>query len=151
MYVQHSTDDNTQRFETRTLRIKVALRRKNAINTSRKKRNHWKIQLFIIPDDIRGKFDFPSSTIQSCSQPMNSQSCPPSSRCCHNFFSYSTLSIFIFIETKKHKRHGKCTLKEKANGIQKFKELIDKTSEKLIRCEIQFDVTLFLCRVSNSF
>lgn len=40
---------------------------------------------------------------------------------------------------------------KKANGIQIFKELIDKTSEKLIRCEIQFDVTLFLCRVSNSF
>lgn len=43
MYVQHSADDNTQRFETRTLRMKVALWRKKCNKYFTKEKKSLKI------------------------------------------------------------------------------------------------------------
>jgi hypothetical protein len=58
------------------------------------------------------------------------------------FFLSSTLSIFIFIETKTQVI-WKMFIEEKIYNVEKysefiFKALIDKTSEKLIRYGIQF-------------
>ena len=43
MYVQHSADDNTQRFASRTVRMKVALRKKKCNKYFTKEKKSLKI------------------------------------------------------------------------------------------------------------
>lgn len=104
------------------------------------------------PRDV-GEIDFRSFFLHP-TQP-TTMLCSPLPPRCVLPVSFGVLSILIFIETKiqviwKMFIEGeKITKKQSLNSSTQAKALIDKTSEKLITCKIQFDVTLF-CRCVNS-
>lgn len=131
-------DDNTQRFETRTSGMKVALKtdRKRRILRG-KKRNHWKICFSSSSLSYVEKLIFLSILLS-----------PPllHAAATNSFFVFDTVDFHLYRDGKKHKEN----VHWRKKYIHMFKTVIDKTSEKLIKCEIQFDVTIFLSCVSNS-